>query len=225
MSLPHITLSTGIFLMSPDRGKEQATDANKHYSLPQPTQLCQDDARRETYVDLDGIRWLVCATDGAVTDQQRKILCRAGYAVYYGEGHSQNTSAPLHGPSQGAYDAEIEAIKLVTHRTHGQCILVVIDNMAVKDIFQAIILDEYGGSDDRWLEIKRAVAAQKNAGKKFRAEWLPSHFSEERAISEGLNMDYWRLNNGGRQNGPRGRSEPCSIAHRQGGAGQEHEAG
>ena len=95
--------------------KEQAEDANKHTPLPPPQQLSPQDAGRETYEEIDGVRWLLCATDGAVSNQQRKVLSRAGFAAFYGDFHTHNASVPLHGPAQGSYDAETEAIKLITH--------------------------------------------------------------------------------------------------------------
>jgi hypothetical protein len=69
-----------------------------------------DSTAETNIIDDQGSTWLLAATDGACTDQAHELLARAGYGVYFGQGHSQNYESRLYGSCQNAQRAETAAL-------------------------------------------------------------------------------------------------------------------
>ena len=63
---------------------------------------------------------MVVFTDGACSDQGRLDLARAGYGVFYGDGHPWNESFILHGCYQASDRAELAAVTRVLVMQSGE---------------------------------------------------------------------------------------------------------
>ncbi len=84
---------------------------------------------------------IVVFTDGACSDQGRLDLARAGYGVFYGDGHPWNESFILHGCYQASDRAELAAVTRVLVMQRGEMpIWIRSDNESVVNTANAILV-------------------------------------------------------------------------------------
>ena len=184
-SLPPHTRHCGLFEEDPTLLELQAELAND--PMPQPVPRPAPDTGDDewhSYLDPDGSYWVYAATDGACTNQAHPLLARAGFGVYYYNGHRLNHCAKVHGLSQTAQRAETLAlVHLVS--TAERPVHIFIDNQAVHDTFARLLQGDQpptkGEQADLWTRVHRAVHFRLDM---FRVEKVASHLGEE-GINQG----------------------------------------
>ena len=113
--------------------------------VPEPPRrifrLAEDDREKEHSHEHEALRWTLVGIDGACSDALMPLLARAGWGVFYGDGHSQNWWQQLYGPWQSAQRAEVAALRHVVAtsfcHTHIIC-----DNKMVVEGFTRVLLGE-----------------------------------------------------------------------------------
>jgi ribonuclease HI len=155
-----------------------------------------DSTVETTEIDDHGISWLIGATDGACSDQAHELLARAGYGVYFGEGHSQNFDARLYGPCQNAQRAETTAL-LHLMKIAWVPTVVLIDNKYVVDTFQGL-LDGTAVSTTAHSDLWRVITSALDAKGRdfFRVKHVRSHLGAAGVASGLISVDEERLNSG-----------------------------
>ena len=79
-------------------------------------------------------------TDGSAINHGQSAKTRAGYGIYYGQGNSNNVSAPLKGPDQSSSRAEVQAIVVALQRalSGGYTIVIRSDAGTVIDVLNGL---------------------------------------------------------------------------------------
>ena len=122
--------------------------------------------------------YIRCFTDGSCLYPRHFLLARAGYSVFFGPNHPNNITAPLKGPSQTSYRAELRAI-LAAIRTCPHPLWITTDCMAVKDTAQAIIdglpLPKGVCDRDLWDHLIPLLRGRDN----IRISWIKAHLDPD----------------------------------------------
>ena len=134
--------------------------------------------------------YLLAFTDGSASNGTHKYLARAGWGVNYGHNPKLNTNAPLKGPIQTSYRAEIRAVLHVI-RTAVVPTHVWADCKGVVDTFLEIINNDQFDPEDRSDSDLWKIANEliKHAPLEFfKISWMNSHLEENGMMPNDRNL-------------------------------------
>ena len=139
---------------------------------------------------------VVAFTDGGCSDPTQRILRRAGFGIFFGEGHEWNRSIPLGGTDHSAARAELRAALWALEWT-GEPVEITSDNESVvKGVYQILFSDSTpkGTHEDLWARMEEAIKAAGKGNVSIR--WTKGH-AEQQHIDAGVSTPFDKAGNDG----------------------------
>ena len=131
--------------------------------------------------DAGGVTYIKIYTDGSCREGDIKDLARAGWGVFVAPNSPHNYAAPLDGPVQTSYRAELKAILHVLRHVINPT-MIMCDCQSVVKTFTSYLEDgvkpESIKEQDLWDQI--VILADGLTTKQLCIQWMPSHLEEEK---------------------------------------------
>jgi ribonuclease HI len=150
-----------------------------HVGVVSEDQYFMGDDNAQT-INAGGTRYTKIYTDGSCREGNMRDVARAGWGVYYAPNSPHNFAAPLNGPVQTSYRAELKAVLHVLRHTTTPT-MVMCDCQAVVNTLTAYLEDGTMPNNlqeqDVWDDI--FYLAKDLSSKHFCIQWMPGHLDEE----------------------------------------------